>query len=133
MLFGSFDGIHPGHNYLIDQAQSHGDQLIIVVAQDSVIHSIKQQNPIFPLATRIKQLQETYPLAQVIAGDEALGTWSAIKMYQPDIVIVGYDQKGLKKALSMIQEQFKFTIIELDAFHPETYKSSLLRKKNPLS
>lgn len=129
LLFGSFDVLHAGHHHLIEKALGHGKKLVIAVAPDSVITSIKDKVPVFSLEKRMSDLTEYVPKATIVAGDTEQGTWSVIKQYSPDIVIVGYDQIGLKSALLKIQDSYGFEVIEIDAFKPEVYKSSLLRKK----
>ena len=129
LLFGSFDGIHPGHEYLINKANTYGSNIIVVVAQDSVIKSMKKQPPVYSLEDRMRDLGRKFPKITVVAGDSEEGVWSAIKKYTPGTIIVGYDQKGLKEALEDIQKIYNFTITQCDSFYPEQYKSSLLRKK----
>ena len=128
LLFGSFDLFHPGHDYLIRSSQKYG-KLIISLAQNAAIEKIKGQKPVHDIKERIKNLQKKYPNIRIIEGDKEIGSWSALKKYQPEIVVVGYDQNILKRALTEIQSDYNFTIIQLEAFIPEKYKSSLLRKK----
>ena len=133
MLFGSFDGLHRGHDFLINKAQTFGERLVIVVAHDITIKNIKKQTPVFNLEQRIQNIQDMYTETTVIPGDRVIGTWSPIHTYQPHTIIVGYDQNELKKALEDIQKHYKFKIIQIEPFHPQKYKSSLLRKnKNPI-
>lgn len=35
MVFGVFDGLHPGHRAFLRQARKKGDKLIVVVARDN--------------------------------------------------------------------------------------------------
>lgn len=128
LLFGSFDILHPGHDYLITEAQKYGN-LIIVLAQDSIITSIKGQKPQYNLEQRTSNLQKKYPEINIETGDMKLGSWSAIKKYQPEIIITGYDQTHLKSELEKIKNVYNFEIISLNSFHPEKFKSSLLRKE----
>lgn len=128
LLFGSFDILHPGHDYLIHSSQKYG-KLTVSLAHDKTIEKIKGQEPVHNVKKRIKNLQEKYPNITVIKGDKEIGSWSALKKYQPEIIVVGYDQNILKTALTEIQPHHNFTIIQLGAFVPEQYKSSLLRKK----
>lgn len=128
MLFGSFDGIHPGHEYLINRARDISPNIILIIAHDQVIIDIKKQNPIYNLTKRISHLQEKFADITIVAGDTQVGLWSAIKEYRPNTIMVGYDQHGLKRALESIKDKYGFIIIKADPYHPEKYKSSLLRK-----
>lgn len=132
MLFGSFDGIHPGHEYLMEQASKHGSNMVVVVAPDSVIRTVKQQDPLYKLNERMKHLSERFPNAVVVAGDEEEGEWSPIKNHRPDIIVIGYDQTELKTVLESIQSTYDFELVQVDPFHPDRYKSSIIRQqKNP--
>ena len=133
MLFGSFDGLHPGHEFLIEKAKTFGERLVIVVAHDITIRKIKKQIPVFNLEQRIQNIQNIYAEITVIPGDRVIGTWSPIHTYQPHTIIVGYDQNELKKALEDIQKHYKFKIIQIEPLHPQKYKSSILRENKKLS
>lgn len=132
LLFGSFDGIHPGHEYLMEEAQKYGSNTIIVLAQDSVIEMIKKRSPLHNLESRMENLSNEFENVTVVAGDSERGTWSAIKKYQPETIIVGYDQEGLHAALIEIQSIYGFSLVKSDSFEPEKYKSSILRKNKNL-
>src|SRR5690606_32196458 len=128
LLFGSFDGIHPGHEHIIRYARDYGENLILVVARDEVIKNTKGRMPVYPIHKRIQSLQKKFPEIKVIVGDKTEGAWSAIINFCPDIIVVGYDQDELSRALTLIPAEHNFDIITAPAFHPERYKSSLLRK-----
>ena len=110
LLFGSFDGLHPGHRHLLEEVQKKGGSMAIVVAQDDIIFKIKGRLPKYKLSERVKHLKDLFPQAIITPGDVKQETWSAIKKYRPRIVMVGYDQNSLKNALSKIQPNFGFTI-----------------------
>jgi FAD synthetase len=41
MTFGTFDRLHPGHEYYLSEARKYGDCLITVVARDKTVVDIK--------------------------------------------------------------------------------------------
>ena len=55
MVFGSFDLLHPGHLFFLKQAKKHGDKLVVVVALDRTIESVKQQTPKYNERVRSKK------------------------------------------------------------------------------
>ncbi len=130
MMFGAFDGIHPGHEYLINFGIQHSSKIIIVVAQDSIIEKNKKQKPIHKLNVRMRHLLKKFPQATIIPGDIQQGTWAAIKDHRPDTVLVGYDQTSLLEALKDIQIKYNLELIQGNSFFPKKYKSSLLRTNN---
>jgi FAD synthetase len=136
MLFGSFDILHNGHFFLFKEAQKYGN-LIIIVAQDNIIKKTKGKKPHKEISERVDDLEKYFiqnkkemntPI--LLIGDNENEKWSAIKKHKPNIVIVGYDQKDLKKALKKIQKIYKFKIIQINSFKPNIYKSSILKKTN---
>jgi len=41
LAFGTFDILHPGHEFYLKEAKKHGDILDVVVARDSTVEKIK--------------------------------------------------------------------------------------------
>ena len=127
LLFGSFDLLHPGHYYVIKSALEKG-RLTISMAQDRIIQERKGRKPVHNLKTRTENLRKKYPEIDIQPGDTNLGEWSLIKQIRPNIVIVGYDQHGLFSELSKIKNTYSFKIVQLEPFHAEKYKSSIIRE-----
>lgn len=126
VIFGSFDIFHPGHTHFIKEAEKFGE-LIISIAQDEIIHIIKNSLPENTLIQRMNTLKMKYPQHTIIKGDNILGNWSVIKKYKPDVVCVGYDQIKLHQELKKIQKDFGFEIHIISSFYPKIFKSKFLR------
>lgn len=130
MVFGVFDGIHDGHRFFISEAQNYGKELIIVVTLDDTVKWMKDESPLYPLPIRIANLEKEYPKAIVVPGDNKSNTWNVIKKYDPDIVVLGYDQDKIEKSLFDLQLKLGFSIHIINKSHKgKTLHSSLLRKK----
>ena len=41
LVFGTFDLLHEGHKYFLNEAESRGDELFVVVALDSTVKTVK--------------------------------------------------------------------------------------------
>ena len=128
MVFGVFDGLHPGHNFFLDEAGKKGN-LIIVVARDGIVQDLKKKKPRQTLQERISFLQMQYPQAAVVPGDEQSGSWEVLKKNRPDMIILGYDQKMLGEIIERERFPFVKKIIYLTDHHGDRYHSSLLRKQ----
>ncbi len=122
MVFGVFDGLHPGHHYFLEKAANKADQLVVVITLSEVVNVLKGKMPLNEFSARVKAVKEFNPDFEVVAGDLVSGEWQILKTHQPDIVILGYDQAGIAAELEKLSISYYF----LDAHQPEIYKSSLL-------
>ena len=136
MVFGTFDRLHEGHHFFLRNARKQCDQLIAVVAQDVIVNALKGHNPYQSIKDRIKAVQALTICKMVVPGDTILEQWRPIKRYKPGVIILGYDQESLGRAVRMFIRQnqkkgtnnYQSTIltISLKAFQPHKYKSSYL-------
>ncbi len=124
MIFGTFDGLHPGHHFLVKQAMSRGS-VTIVVGTDEHIALIKGRTPLESLEKRMSTLRRTFPTARIIAGssDDFL---APLRTEKPDLILLGYDQK-LPPGISL--DALTCPWERAEALKPELYKSSLLPRK----
>ncbi len=132
MIFGTFDMIHPGHEDLFRQARSLATDpyLIVSIARDASVTRIKGANPRHSEAERLAMLQG-YPLVDEAVIGDAVGYIEHIRMANPAIIALGYDQSGdyvdnLARDLSAAG--MKTRIVRLEPFKPELYKTSKLLK-----
>lgn len=128
LVFGTFDGLHDGHRYFLREARKRGNYLVAVVAEDAVVKKLKGRAPCNPLAGRLAGLRATGLVDEAVPGDNALGSWNAVKKYSPDIVCLGYDQTELEKALReyIQKKRLPLALIKIDAREPSRLHSSLL-------
>lgn len=126
-IFGSFDGLHPGHEHLLQEAKTFGDVLVIL-AQDGVIRRLKHREPHYPFETRHEALKSRPEVWRVRASDEREGEYHCILEEMPEIVGFGYDQQELKENFLAWKEKngYHCTTVTLSPFEPHTYKTSLL-------
>jgi cytidyltransferase-like protein len=122
MVFGVFDGLHPGHHFFLDSASELCEMLVVVVAQDEVVERVKKHAPRHSHAQRVADIESYNPKLRVVSGDKAIRTWTVLKKHAPDIIFLGHDQVKLAAALEDIKQPF----VMLAAHYPEKYKSSLL-------
>ena len=128
MVFGVFDGIHEGHRAFFKEAKSHGDYLIAVVAPDHVVEHLKGKMPAIDIGWRLEALKKEDGVAEVVMGDDDLGTWDVVKKYRPAVIALGYDQTLLKKDIESAMKQFNWNpeIKMMNANEPNMYHSSIL-------
>lgn len=127
MAFGTFDIFHKGHEFYISEAKKYVDTLIIVIARDERVLRVKQKAPQHTEIERQKYVQQAFPDTTVILGD-AHNIMTPLYTYTPDMLFFGYDQYIPKDILDTHFPKIETRVI--DAFMPDIYKSSLLRKKD---
>ncbi|MBU0706927.1 adenylyltransferase/cytidyltransferase family protein [Patescibacteria group bacterium] len=127
MVFGTFDRVHPGHEFLFSQAKKHGDWLVVLVSRDQTVLKVKGRLPKQNEKKRQQGIEQLESVDQVVLGSKS-SPYTIFDSIQPDVVCLGYDQKtfveGLADALK--RKDIKAEIIRLGAYKPEKYKSSLL-------
>lgn len=133
LIFGVFDFVHDGHLFFISEAKKHGNQLVAVVARDSVVQSIKGKLPEKNEVDRINDLLKIPDIDLVLLGDGETGTYNVLKETNPDIVFVGYDQN---KLLEDLKEKIRsgylnnsIKILQCASYKGDELHSSILNKK----
>ncbi|EKD43521.1 MAG: hypothetical protein ACD_72C00243G0002 [uncultured bacterium] len=125
MVFGTFDIIHPGHKYFLKEAKELGDYLVVVIARDQTVQTVKHKKPKNSEEKRLKNLDDLR-----IANKSVLGNiqdkYQIIREENPDIIALGYDQQMFTANLEKFFLNTK--IVRLKSFKPDIYKSSKLRK-----
>ena len=130
-VFGTFDGLHPGHDAFLAQAKACGDELVVSVAQDEIVEKLKHRAPDKTLTERLTALEEHPLVARAVPGDSKIGTYQCFQAVKPDIVAFGYDQDELAKDFHRFQQTTgdETPTVVLKPYQAEIYKTSLLRTK----
>lgn len=129
LVFGTFDGLHPGHDFFLRQAKKHGDALVVCLARPAVVAKLKGRAPRYSEKERQETLRRHQSVDHVILGDKKLGRYSIIDSIRPAVIVLGYDQKDLQDDLGkwLRQQRLSIKIKVVGAYRPEQFKSSLLR------
>ena len=88
---GVFDILHPGHVHFLTEAKRLGDELVVVVARDSVAQRMKRL-PFIPENIRVTMVGALKPVDRAILGVEG-NIYDILTVVKPDIVALGYDQE----------------------------------------
>ncbi len=131
MVFGTFDMIHAGHEDMFRQARglAPDTHLIVSVARDKTAERIKGFRPHNDEQARLAALA-AHPLVDEVVFGDAEGYIAHIVAAQPDIIALGYDQVGefvSDLAHDLNTAGLDTAIVRLQAFEPETYKTSKMR------
>jgi FAD synthetase len=122
LVFGTFDGLHPGHRSVLDAAALRG-MLHVVVARDTNVERIKGRPPLHDEEERRAAIVAAYPNADVRLGHET-DFLVPVRDVRPDLILLGYDQRLPPDVTS---EDFPCPVERLPALEPEKYKSSKMR------
>lgn len=128
MCFGTFDILHPGHMYFLQQAKQHGDYLVVVVARDSTIKEVKKITPKYTEKQRVEHIQDLKIADKVVLGYEA-DKYEIIEEINPDVIALGYDQHEFADKLKeeMAKREMNPKIVRIGPYKEHQYKSSKLR------
>lgn len=132
MVFGAFDGLHPGHLDFFRQAKEFGDNLVVSVGTDKNVEKIKARKPLFNQQERLDLVRECRIVDNAIIGAET-DFYHHIKNYKPDVVCLGYDQwadeSDVRRELDKVG--LKSTIIKrLKPYEPQRAKSTVAKKES---
>ncbi len=114
---GKFNKIHPGHIELLKHAKNLG-KLVIVLAND--------ENNNLPYALPAKKRKanlEKLKIADKIVVGDPKDFFAVVEKFEPDIIVLGYDQK-LPAQVEEKLKKFKKRIKIVKAEKYGDYKSS---------
>ena len=86
---GTFDILHPGHLFYLEESKKLGDELWVILARhNNVIHKPK---PIIPEDQRLKMISSLKCVDHAILGDTD-DIYRPIIDIQPNIITLGFNQ-----------------------------------------
>jgi FAD synthetase len=129
MTFGTFDLFHAGHENYLNQAKKLGDFLIVVIARDQTVKATKGHYPSLSENERLKAVKQSNIADKVILGFHK-DKHKVLEKYRPDIIALGYDQFIFTQRLekTLIDLKLNTRVVRMEAYYPQVYKSSLLKK-----
>jgi FAD synthetase len=132
MVFGTFDGLHPGHLNFFKQAKNLAKKsfLIVSVARDRNVKKIKGKTPTYSEQERINLVKKC-GLADRVVLSGMHDHLPHILKEKPDIIALGYDQRAyihnLKKDLK--NKGLMVKVVRLRPYRHNIYKNHLLKIK----
>jgi len=133
MIAGTFDIIHPGHIFLINEAAKLGD-VYVIVSTDKNREIYAGEPPIVPQEQRLEVVKNLKNVKEAIIGRSDNNTLKTVEQIDPDIILLGpnqkYDIATLKKGLlarGLDHVDVRRLKLYYDKF--ELNSSSLIKKK----
>ena len=128
LVGGVYDILHLGHLAVLAEAKTYGDILVVVVATDVTVETLKGRRPVFPEEDRRALVESLRPVDAAILGyeDVGMGYEQVIDEVKPNIIAVGYDQDSVARMVTELVERKKLNIrvVRLSKFDKEKYLSS---------
>ena len=93
MATGTFDIIHPGHVFFLEEAKKLGGKnarLVVVIARDSTVRA-KKRIPIIDEKQRLEVVKMLKPVDEAYLGSET-DMFKIVHKIKPDIIAIGPDQ-----------------------------------------
>lgn len=130
LVFGTFDVIHPGHRYFLEQAASKGDRLIAVIARDDFVYKTKKRKPVHSEKERINHIIDAGLVDEAHLSDEVTGSFAIVSKIGPQIVCFGHDQNRLAESFKkwLAEQNRTIDIISIDPYKRDQYSSTLRNK-----
>lgn len=131
---GTFDLLHLGHVKYLEEAKKAGGknaELIVIVARDSTVKKRKGKNPVMPENQRRALVESLKVVDKALLGYEHFSINSVLEKIRPNVIAVGYDQKGIEQAVrkAVGQTGFDIKVVRIEKFGQEELNSSLKIKK----
>jgi FAD synthetase len=126
---GVFDLLHIGHVKFLEEAKKAGgknSELIVIVARDSTVEKRKGERPVVPEAQRRALVEALKVVDTALLGYEEFNMEKVIEKIMPDVIAVGYDQKGIEEELRKIIQKkgLEIEIVRIDKFEIDEINSS---------
>jgi FAD synthetase len=86
---GTFDILHPGHLYYLEESRKLGDELFVIVARDANVKH--KPRPILPEDQRLRMVRALKPVDHALLGD-LHDMFRPIAEIRPDIITLGFNQ-----------------------------------------
>jgi len=123
LAFGTYDLLHPGHEFFLKAASSYGDRLVVIIARDENVEKIKGRQP-----RQLEEERRVVIAALPYVAEARLGykEWGkhleVLADIKPQVVCLGYDQRATIP-------DGPWQIVRIDSFQPDRYKSSIIRSQ----
>jgi len=127
MATGTFDLIHPGHGFYLEEAKKLGGddaRLVVVIARESTVRARKRV-PIVPEKQRLEVVQMLKMVDEAVLGSET-DMFSTVQKIKPDIIAIGPDQKfDLEQLREELRERgIDAEVVKVKGYHHSSLDSS---------
>lgn len=99
LIFGTFDGFHAGHQFVVEEAAKKGSELVAAVARDAHVRQLKNKESRNNEQARLARILGHPQVFRALLSDAELGSYHILDEVQPDLIVFGFDQLALREDL----------------------------------
>ncbi len=127
MATGTFDIIHPGHGYYLQESKKLGGKdprLVVVVARDATVRA-KKRVPVVDEEQRLETVRMLKPVDEAYLGSTT-DMFKIVKKIDPDIISIGQDQSfDLDKLRNELKKRnLKAEVVKITGYRKSKLDSS---------
>lgn len=86
---GTFDILHPGHLFYLEESRKLGDELVVIVARDTNVKH--KPRPVIPEEQRLRMVAALKPVDRAVLGDKS-DMFRPIEELMPAVITIGFNQ-----------------------------------------
>jgi len=86
---GTFDLLHPGHIYYLEESGKHGDELWVIVARDANVKH--KPRPVIPEEQRRCMVAALRMVDHAVLGDP-IDMFRPVREINPEVITIGFNQ-----------------------------------------
>jgi FAD synthetase len=122
---GTFDLLHPGHVYYLEESAKMGDELHVIVARDANVRH--KPKPVVPESQRLRMVQALKPVDHALLGDRH-DMFRPIEEIRPAVITIGFNQHFDEHRLhdALLRRGIECGIVRIGPFKGEEFCSSRL-------
>lgn len=141
LLKGSFDLLHTGHIYMMEQAKKYGDILVVIVKPNIAVKNKGDDRPIIDEMDRIQQVDSIKHVDYTILANQDVGEFEykdikelqtrryceIVKKLKPDVLV---HPKGHKNPTQLedLYKKLNTKIIEIERDENKTSTTEIINK-----
>lgn len=120
---GTFDLLHPGHLFYLEESRKLGDELFVIVARsENVRHKPK---PVIPDEQRLRIVSALKPVDHAVLGD-LTDMWRPIREIAPSVITIGFNQHFSEEVLraELVKQGIRAGVVRIPRYDRDTFCSS---------
>ena len=122
---GTFDILHTGHLYYLEESRRLGDELYVIVARD--INVKHKPRPVVPEEQRLKMVAALKPVDHAVLGD-LTDMFRPVREIQPSVITIGFNQHFDEEKLQaeLHARNISCDVVRIGKYSGDTYCSTSL-------